>query len=160
MNLTGFRRITACFLAAVMVFSMLFQTVKISAAGSTVKSSGLKTVYLTGSDGYPSGDGSTKEQPLHDINAAFRAAADGGTIVIIDSYVDQKGVTTPEEKKLTIRGEHPSVSLTLRYGITLGSDLKFDRIKLETTSVDEEARRFLCQWIFVDPDRHGPVFCE
>ena len=125
-----------------MVFSMLFQTVKISAAGSTVKSSGLKTVYLTGSDGYPSGDGSTKEQPLHDINAAFRAAADGGTIVIIDSYVDQKGVTTPEEKKLTIRGEHPSVSLTLRYGITLGSDLKFDRIKLETTSVDEEARRF------------------
>lgn len=142
MNLTGFRRITACFLAAVMVFSMLFQTVKISAAGSTVKSSGLKTVFLTGSDGYPSGDGSTKEQPLHDINAAFRAAADGGTIVIIDSYVDQKGVTTPEEKKLTIRGEHPSVSLTLRYGITLGSDLKFDRIKLETTSVDEEARRF------------------
>ena len=125
-----------------MVFSMLFQTVKISAAGSTVKSSGLKTVYLTGSDGYPSGDGSTKEQPLHDINAAFRAAADGGTIVIIDSYVDQKGITTPEEKKLTIRGEHPSVSLTLRYGITLGSDLKFDRIKLETTSVDEEARRF------------------
>ena len=153
MNLTGFRRITACFLAAVMVFSMLFQTVKISAAGSTVKSSGLKAVYLTGSDGYPSGDGSTKEQPLHDINAAFRAAADGGTIVIIDSYVDQKGVTTPEEKKLTIRGEHPSVSLTLRY-------LKFDRIKLETTSVDEEARRFLCQWIFVDPDRYGPVFCE
>lgn len=142
MNLTGFRRITACFLAAVMVFSMLFQTVKISAAGSTVKSSGLKTVFLTGSDGYPSGDGSTKEQPLHDINAAFRAAADGGTIVIIDSYVDQKGITTPEEKKLTIRGEHPSVSLTLRYGITLGSDLKFDRIKLETTSVDEEARRF------------------
>ena len=125
-----------------MVFSMLFQTVKISAAGSTVKSSGLKTVFLTGSDGYPSGDGSTKEQPLHDINAAFRAAADGGTIVIIDSYVDQKGITTPEEKKLTIRGEHPSVSLTLRYGITLGSDLKFDRIKLETTSVDEEARRF------------------
>ena len=84
MNLTGFRRITACFLAAVMVFSMLFQTVKISAAGSTVKSSGLKTVFLTGSDGYPSGDGSTKEQPLHDINAAFRAAADGGTIVIIE----------------------------------------------------------------------------
>lgn len=142
MNLIGFRRITACFLAAVMVFSMLFQTVNISAAGSTGGSSGLETVYLTGSGEYPSGDGSTKEQPLHDINAAFQAAADGGTIIIIDSYVAQKEVTTPEGKDLTIRGENPSVSLTLRYGITLGSDLKFDRVKLQTTSVDEEARRF------------------
>jgi len=83
-----------------MVFSMMFRTVKISAAGSIGRSSGLETVYLTGSDGYPFGDGSTKEQPLHDINAAFRAAADGGTIVIIDSYVDQKGEQRLRRKNL------------------------------------------------------------
>ncbi|MBS7009559.1 Ig-like domain-containing protein [Anaerostipes sp.] len=130
----------------ILLFIMVFCTVipenRVSAAENTPKLTGLQTVYLTTSGTYPSGDGSTKEKPLHDMKDAFDSVADGGTIVILGYYVDQAGFTTPAGKAVTIQGEDESVFLTLRYGITMGSDLKFDRIRLETTATDADARCF------------------
>lgn len=142
MRFKKFRKILVCLLAGVMLFSLMFQPAKIYAAESSGISQRLQTVYLTTSSEYPSGDGSTKDQPLHKLQDAFDAVADGGTIVIVERYVDQAGFTTPRGKKLTIRGENENVSLTLRYGMAMGSDLKFDRIRLETTSVDADTRCF------------------
>ena len=142
MNFQRGKYIIVYMLTFILIWNVIFPDVTISAAESSSKASGLQTVYLTTSSSYPSGDGSTKEQPLHDIKAAFNAAADGGTIVILNNYVDQAGFTTPAGKKLTIQGDDENVFLTLRYGMAMGSDLKFDKIRLETTAVEADLRRF------------------
>lgn len=138
------RRFLVCLLTVSMVFT--WTAAPRAAEKSAGKISGLNTVYVTSSSGLASGDGSSKDKPLHDIKKAFDAAADGGAIVIVDFYVDsdqdQKAMMTPSDKKLTIKGENHNVSLTLRYGTILGNDLKFDRIKLETTSTDPQSRHF------------------
>lgn len=138
------RRFLVCLLTVSMVFT--WTAAPRAAEKSVGKISGLNTVYVTSSSQLASGDGSSKDKPLHDIKKAFDAAADGGVIVIVDFYVDsntnEKGMTTPSDKKLTIRGENNNVSLTLRYGVILENDLKFDGIKLETTSTDPQGRCF------------------
>lgn len=139
------KRVWKCFAVYVLVLSMVFTWVITPnmAMGNVNQPGSLSTVYVTSSVSFPeSGDGSTKERPLKDIKKAFSLVKDGGTIVILESYTDQAGLTTPEGKQLTIRGEDQSVSLYLRYGITLGSDLTFDNIKLYTTSIDAGARCF------------------
>lgn len=138
------RRFLVCLLTVSMVFT--WTAAPRAAEKSVGKISGLNTVYVTSSSQLASGDGSSKDKPLHDIKKAFDVAADGGVIVIVDFYVDsntnEKGMTTPSDKKLTIRGENNNVSLTLRYGVILENDLKFDGIKLETTSTDPQGRCF------------------
>lgn len=142
------KRIWKSFVVYILAMSMVFTWLAApNTAMAGMKQQGsLDTVYLTSSATYPaSGDGSTKEQPVKDIEKAFDLVADGGTIVIVDNYVHQVMLSTPVDKKITIKGEKNEdriAFLTLRYGITLRNDLKFDNIRLETTSTETDGRCF------------------
>lgn len=141
----GMKKKWKCFTVYILTLSMVFSWVITpnTVMGSVKKQGGLDTVYLTSSMNFPTpGDGSTKERPLKDINKAFALVNDGGTIVIVDNYVHQGKLTTPEDKMLTVKGETSSVFMSLRYGLAQGNDLKFDSIRLETPSTEADGRCF------------------
>ncbi|MCQ4637077.1 InlB B-repeat-containing protein [Anaerovorax odorimutans] len=127
------------FTAFILVLLLLAtQTAGMASVFGAEKSS-LSPVYVS-SEAADSGKGNgTEQSPYKDIQDAYNAVSDGGTIVIKGSYVSQEEERTPS-KNITIKGDSADAAWVVRYGLSLGGNLTLDSLKLETTSTDPSGR--------------------